>query len=218
MVTPKPPRSRKADMNNGADAAPMAGLLRRALPMNDSVWRLPFDGTKIAVLADCHIHAGGPQFPEALFPRLQGVDLIVTLGDMGEREGLDQLQEIAPVLGVQGADDAEDLRTRRPYMVLTSGRYSIGCVFDAKAAGLATSSDPFQLADNADEVAKRIFGGMPEILLHAGTHKPGEASLGAKGTALNPGSAVLPAEGEPATFLRLKVGDDGVFGQIVWVA
>jgi putative phosphoesterase len=186
--------------------------------MPESVWRLPFKGTTIAVLADCHIHEGGPGFPDTLFPRLQGVDLILTLGDMGEKAGLDRLEEIAPVLGVRGQDDAPDLRTRRDRLLLSSGRYDIGCVFDAEAAGIACATDPFVESTHAKEACQRLFGCYPDILLHAGTHKPGEARFGARGTALNPGSPVLPAEGGNPTFLRLKVGDDGVYGQIVWVA
>ena len=185
--------------------------------MADSVWRMPADGANIAVLADCHIHEGGPQFPEALFPRLQGVDLIVTLGDMGDVSGLDQLQEIAPVMGVAGRDDAPDLRTRRQLLVLKNGRYDIGCVFDAKLAGLAYSSGPFMPADDALEVSRRLFGCVVDVLLHASTHKAEEAKFW-NGSALNPGSAVLPAEGARASFLRLKVTDDGCYGQIVWVA
>lgn len=186
--------------------------------MSDSVWRVPFEGVNVAVLADCHIHEGGPQFPPALFPRLQGVDLIVTLGDMGEKSGLDQLQEIAPVMGVRGQDDVEDMRIRRELLVLESGRYHIGCVFDAKAAGLASSSDPFIPADDAAVVSNRLFGCHVDILLHAGTHKAEEARFGSKGSALNPGSAVLPAEGSRPSFLRLKVTPEGCYGQIIWVA
>ena len=186
--------------------------------MSDSVWRMPFEGTKIAVLADCHIHADGPQFPSALFPRLQGVDLIVTLGDMGEKSGLDQLEEIAPVVGVRGADDVDDIRTRRKLLLLNSGRYHIACVFDAKEAGLASSSDPFVESDGAAEVSRNLFGCQPDILLHAGTHRSEEARFGPKGAALNPGSAVLPADGASPTFLRLKVTEEGCFGQIIWVA
>jgi len=183
--------------------------------MGESVWRLPQDGVNLAVLADCHIHEGGPQFPPVLFQRLQGVDLIVTLGDMGEKAGLDQLQEIAPVIGVRGQDDDEDMRTRRPSLLLLQGRYHIGCVFDAKAAGLAADAAPFVPADDWRSVSDRIFGGSVDVLLHAGTHRSDEAKLGLKGSALNPGSAVLPAEGYPPTFLRLKVTDDGCYGQII---
>jgi len=183
--------------------------------MADSVWRLPLEGVNLAVLANCHIHAGGPQFPPGLFPRLQGVDLIVTLGGMGERSGLDQLQEIAPVVGVCGKDDTEDMRTRRAFLHLNGNGYDIGCVFDARAAGLAEWSDPFVASEDAAAVSTRLFGCHVDILLHASTHKPDEARFGPKGTALNPGSAVLPDEGCDPTFLRLKVSPDGCYGQMI---
>ncbi|MET0274738.1 MAG: metallophosphoesterase family protein [Phenylobacterium sp.] len=185
--------------------------------MSDSVWRMPFEGTNIAVLADCHIRKGGPQFPAALFPRLQGADLIVTLGDMGERSGLDRLQEIAPVLGVRGEDDDDDIRTRRNVLALDGEGYRVGCVFDARAAGLAADVEPFVVADEAPQVCQRLFGGPVDILLHAGTHRADEARFG-RGSALNPGSAVLPAEGAKASFLRLKVAREGCYGQVIWVA
>lgn len=185
--------------------------------MSDSVWRVPFEGTNIAVLADCHIHKGGPQFPPALFPRLQGADLIVTLGDMGERSGLNQLQDIAPVLGVRGVDDDDDIRTRRNVLVLDGEGYRVGCVFDAKAAGLAEYVDPFVAAATAQAVCQRLFGGAVDILLHAATHRADEARFG-DGSALNPGSAVLPADGSRASFLRLKVAREGCYGQVIWVA
>jgi hypothetical protein len=186
--------------------------------MSDSVWRLPFAGANLAVLADCHIHEGGPQFPASLFPRLQGVDLIVTLGDMGERSGLDSLQEIAPVIGVRGQDDAEDIRTRRPALVLSGEGYRIGCVFDAKSVGLAAEIDPFIEAVDALDVSERLFGGSVDVLLHANTHRADEALFGAKGSALNPGSPVFPADGSIPSFLRLKVTAKGCYGQIIWVA
>lgn len=183
--------------------------------MSDSVWRLPHDGVNLAVLADCHIHAGGPQFPPVLLERLRGVDLIVTLGNMGERTGLDQLQEIAPVIGVCGKDDSEDFRTRRAFLHLTGGGYDIGCVHDARAAGLAEAIDPFIASENAAAVSTRLFGGPVDILLHAGASMPDEARFGAKGTALAPGSAALPPEREDPTFLRLTISPKGVYGQVI---
>jgi len=180
----------------------------------DSVWSLPLGGTNLAVLAGCHVHEG-ERFPSALLPRLQGVDLIVTLGD---RAALDQLQEIAPVLGVRGRDDAEDLRTRRAALVLSGEGYRIGCVHDAKAAGLAAKVDPFVEARRASAACDRLFGGAVDVLLHAGTNRPDEARFGARGSALNPGSPVRPASGSEPTFLRLKVTSEGCYGQIVWAA
>jgi putative phosphoesterase len=175
-----------------------------------TVW--PVDGTKVAVLADCHIHSGGgPAFPEALFAELVGADLIVTLGDMGEAAGLDQLAEIAPVIGVRGADDSDDPRTHSKLLVLTSPGSNIGCVFDPVAAGLAASADPFLPVPDFDEVSKRVFGRHVQMLLFASTHRKAMETFGDVGLAINPGSAVLPADGEPPSFLRLTVIDGGIW-------
>ncbi len=186
--------------------------------MADSVWRLPQAGTCIAVLASCHVRPEAPSFPEALIPRLQGADLIVTLGDMGAKWGLDRLEEIAPVLGLRGKDDEYDLRTQRDTLVLEGQGYRIGCVVDAIAAGLATDCGPFVEAPDADEACRRLFGGPIDLLLHASPHQADEAQFGAKGSALNPGSPLQQAEGSRPSFLRLKVGADGCFGQFIWVA
>ena len=126
--------------------------------MSDSVWKMPFAGMSVAVLADCHIHDGGPQFPPALFERLRGADLIVTLGDM---------------------------------------------------VGLAACADPFEEASEGAAASRRLFDCVPDVLLFAGTHKVAAEQFGSAGMALNPGSAVLPAEGSAASFLRLHVLDGG---------
>ena len=158
-----------------------------------TVW--PIEGEQFAVLADCHIHpGGGPAFPPDLFGAIEGVDLIVTLGDMGEAAGLDQLMEIAPVIGVRGQDDTDDPRTDSQALLLASDELAIGCVFDAVAAGLATSSDPFTPVEDFAAATERVFGRRIDALLHASTHRPETVHLDGC-LVLNPGSAVLPAEG-----------------------
>ncbi len=179
-----------------------------------SVWQLPLEGVNLAVLADCHIHDGGA-FPPELLSQLEGVDLIVTLGDMGERSGLDMLERIAPVIGVRGDDDEDDPRTQRDLLRLNRGRYDIGCVFDARSVGLASSVDPFVAAPFAKDVSQRLFGCYVDILLHAGSHRADEAKFGPSGSALNPGSALLPADGSAPSFLSLKITDDGCYGRMI---
>jgi|SRR5579859_30956 len=178
-----------------------------------AVWRL--EGTRVAVLADCHIHpADGLAFPPAVFEALAGADLIVTLGDMGEAVGLDQLSRVAPVVGVRGGDDADDPRTNHQALVLTSAEQAIGCIFDATAAGLATASQPFAPSPDFQAVAQRIFGRKIDVLLHASTHRP-EAS-GVEGCRVfNPGSAVLPAGGAPRSFVRLSADETGQNWELV---
>jgi predicted phosphodiesterase len=181
-----------------------------------TVW--PFDGTKIAVLADCHIHpGGGPAFPSALFERLdaEDPDLIVTLGDMGESAGLDELAEFAPVIGVRGQDDSDDPRTDNQLLVLDGGRHVIGCVFDPRAAGLAESADPLVLVEDIDAASARLFGRRVDFLLYASTHKAADPMPEHGMLALNPGSAVLPGEGAKAAFALLTAGDHTLGWEIV---
>lgn len=177
----------------------------------------PVTARTIAVLADCHIHpGGGPEFPPAVLEALAGVDLIVTLGDMGEAAGLDQLAAIAPVLGVHGADDADDPRTAPSLRLLTLGGRRVGCVFDATSAGLAAASDPFAPASDLDARTEDLFGGAIDILLHASTHRP-EATRVSGLQVVNPGSAVLPSAGSPRAFARLALADGALQAEIVTV-
>ena len=171
---------------------------------------------RIAVLADCHIHpGGGPEFPPAVLEALAGVDLIVTLGDMGEAAALDQLAAIAPVTGTHGADDSDDPRTAPRFRALSCGPAGvIGCVFDATAAGLATRSGPFAPAPGWSDAAARLFGTGARILLHAATHRAKIASVDGW-TVVNPGSAVLPADGDVRSFALLTVRDGAVTAEIV---
>jgi len=53
--------------------------------------------------------------PAALFDVLQGVDLLLHAGDVGELWVLDRLAAPAPVLAVHGNDDTEDAQRELPY-------------------------------------------------------------------------------------------------------
>jgi predicted phosphodiesterase len=173
-------------------------------------------GSNFAILADCHIHpGGGPEFPPHVLAALGDAHLIVVLGDMGDSAGLDQLEEIAPLVGVRGADDADDPRTCAGALVLEAGALRIGCVFNAKEAGLATSISPFVAAPDIAEVSRRLFGSEVDVLLHASTHKPSSDGFGDGRLALNPGSAILPDEGAPPTFARLLLDGEGYEPEIV---
>jgi putative phosphoesterase len=170
----------------------------------------PFENSevrRVAVLADCHIHPGrGPDWTPAALAAIGDVDLIVTLGDMGEVAGLDRLAQIAPVIGVRGADDADDARTGESVRLLKLGGVAIGCVFDPKAHGLANASDPFEPSPKWLDKAAELFGERVQVLLYASTHRPHVATLDGV-RVVNPGSALLPAEGAEAALAMLSVAD-----------
>lgn len=172
--------------------------------------------TRIAVLADCHIHpGGGSDWNESILAALAGVDLIVTLGDMGEAIGLERLAEIAPVKGVMGADDQQSPHTQGRSRLLSIDGVSIALVFDPVAEGLATSKDPLQLVSPQARAAK--LGGEADVLLWASTHVP---DIGRENgvLTLNPGSATLPDGGAAPSFGRLTVANGQTVPEIVSLA
>jgi uncharacterized protein len=171
------------------------------------------DARTIVVLADCHIHpADGIDWPAPALAAFAGADLFITLGDMGERQGLDVLARIAPVIGVRGMDDEPDPRTADKVRLIDAGGVGIGCVFDPVDAGAARAKDPLQPA--ADGSISRVFGGPAAVVLWASTHKP--AIDDADGVLwVNPGSATLPGDGEAKSFARLLIENGTARAEIV---
>lgn len=185
--------------------------------MTDALRPEPIAARTIAVLADCHIHpGGGPDWSPAALDALRGVDLILTLGDMGEAAGLDRLAAIAPVLGVRGLDDSDDPRTAPRLRAFQIDGLLLGCVFDPEAAGIVAAKDPFRIDDDCAAAAE-AFGCQINILLYGSTHKTAVESI-AWGLAINPGSLTLPdGDGASGTFALLTIERGGLESQIISV-
>jgi putative phosphoesterase len=173
------------------------------------------DARKLGILGDCHIHPGkGLDWPAAVLRAVSKTELIVTLGDMGETDGLDRLASLAPVIGVRGRDDAADPRTAAALRVLQLGEVRIGCVFDPTEHGLASHADPFTPLAGWTAMARALFDGPIRVLLYASTHRANVAELDGI-LIVNPGSAVLPADGAAASFALLNVNDGRPEAEIV---
>ena len=64
---------------------------------------------RIGLVADTHsAKPDGSDLPDAVLAALQGVDLIVHLGDMGAVGALDRFASVAPVLATRGAHAVGD--------------------------------------------------------------------------------------------------------------
>jgi putative phosphoesterase len=167
----------------------------------------------IVVLGDCHIHpAKGVDWPLSALDAFEGADLFVTLGDMGERAGLDTLARLAPVIGVHGRDDEDDPRTAAKLRVLEAGGLRIGCVFDPVEAGVALQAVP--PVWSPAEALRQLFDGPLDVLLWASTHTPSIERIDGR-LQLNPGSATLPGKNAPASFARLTLVAGAIAGEIV---
>jgi len=70
---------------------------------------------RIGLVSDTHMPERCPALPPALFDVLDGVDLLLHAGDVGELWVLDRLSTIAPVIAVHGNDDTADAQRELPY-------------------------------------------------------------------------------------------------------
>ena len=136
----------------------------------------------IGVISDTH----GLLRPEAL-DALQGSDLILHAGDVGPREILDQLREIAPVVAVRGTVDTAIWATALPLAEIVGAE---GLQLYMRHDRAALDLDP-----KAAGFAAVIFG-------HS--HRPG-AELRDGVLFLNPGSAGPRRFTLPVTVARLTV-------------
>lgn len=131
-------------------------------------------GTRFGLIADAHIHAGeGPILPPAVRRVFDGADGIIALGDMGDAAGLDELEALAPLLCVRGADDApDDPRVNTERRLFSHGDHLIGAVFDGTRHGLFVESDPLAVVPEFAAAASAAFGRPISVLLCAASHKP----------------------------------------------
>jgi putative phosphoesterase len=70
--------------------------------------------TRIVVLADTHMPRRAKELPTEVLSALQRADMVIHLGDFTETALLEVLQTFAPVFGVHGNNDSEEIRTLFP--------------------------------------------------------------------------------------------------------
>jgi uncharacterized protein len=78
----------------------------------------------IGLISDTHLPERCPALPPAVFQALQGVDLVLHAGDVGELWVLDRLSALAPVVAVHGNDETAEAQRELPYqqVIAVAGR------------------------------------------------------------------------------------------------
>ncbi|CEH29349.1 phosphodiesterase [Aneurinibacillus migulanus] len=112
---------------------------------------------RIGVVSDTHMPSRAKRLPEALVRGLQGVELILHAGDFTSPEVIVELETIAPIEGVAGNNDGEEIVSRfGRKKVLTYKGFRIGLVHgDGKSK---TTERRAQDAFTEDEVDIIVFG------------------------------------------------------------
>lgn len=84
---------------------------------------------RIGIISDTHMPTRAKQLPQAVRKGLSGVDMILHAGDWTKLDVVDALEQIAPVDGVAGNNDGEDIVQKfGRKKILTLAGYRIGIV------------------------------------------------------------------------------------------
>ena len=150
------------------------------------------EGKLIGVISDTH----GLVRPQAI-AALNGVDMILHAGDIGNQQVLDTLNEIAPVVAVRGNNDKGDWAESLPdWEVVEIGNVSIYMLHNLKEIDISPSGSGFQ------------------VVVSGHSHKPVvEEQRGV--LYLNPGSAGPRRFTLPISLAHLQVAEEKVTARIV---
>ena len=150
------------------------------------------DTYRVGVVSDTH-----GRLPQTVLNKFNGVDLIIHAGDIGDPEILDALANIAPTIAVRGNMDMGKWMHRLPQKeVIKIGKTVIYVLHDL-----------YRLESNPDSTGYRV-------VINGHTHRPlAEEKHGV--LYLNPGSAVLPKFGHPATVAILQINQDSIEVQLI---
>jgi len=150
------------------------------------------DTYRVGVVSDTH-----GRLPQTVLNKFNGVDLIIHAGDIGDPEILDALANIAPTIAVRGNMDMGKWMHRLPQKeVIKIGKTVIYVLHDL-----------YRLESNPGSAGYRV-------VINGHTHRPlAEEKHGV--LYLNPGSAVLPKFGHPATVAILQINQDSIEVQLI---
>ncbi len=175
----------RSNANQGNDFLTHLKMLRTQTEKND-------DRRVIGLISDTH----GLIRPEAL-EALQGVELIIHAGDIGKREVIDALQDIAPVLAIKGNNDIGSWAHRFPETKLVkSGNTRLFVIHNVNEL-------------ECDPVARRY-----QVVVSGHSHKP---SVSTRDGVLfvNPGSAGPRRFKLPIAVGKLFIEDNQVNAAII---
>nr|WP_278101451.1 metallophosphoesterase [Microbacterium proteolyticum] len=154
--------------------------------------------TRLLLLADTHVPKRARSLPEAVRRAASEVDLVVHAGDWVTATVLDELESLAPVVGVWGNNDGADLRARLPEVARAE--------VDGVRMAVAHETGP------AAGREKRMDAAFPsvDLLVFGHSHIPWDTVTPAGMRLVNPGSPTDRRRQPACTMMMLALADGGV--------
>lgn len=120
----------------------------------------------VGVISDTHMPRSAKHLPAAVIEAFRGVDLIIHLGDWVTMDVYEQLAALAPVEGIAGNNDPDEIIERFGHRkILTLGNYHIGLVHGHMPYAGRTTEEKALLSFKDEHVDVILFGHSHQPLL-----------------------------------------------------
>lgn len=160
---------------------------------------------KIVVLSDTHMPKKSLRLPDRLTTALQEADQIIHAGDWQTPELYEELNRYAPVTGVYGNVDGEDMKEIVPArQLITLAGYSIGVVH---GHGEGKTTEKRALEAFAEQP--------PDLLIYGHSHIP-VLRYFKKTLLFNPGSVTDKRRLPYYSFGLLTIGEEGIHAEHIF--
>lgn len=160
----------------------------------------------VGLIADTHIPSRAQRIPQEVFKAFEKVDFIIHAGDLVELKVIDELEQIAPVLAVQGNMDGPEVSGALPKLDSLK-------IYDWK---IGVMHDPNDLlgTNNMREIAKlNVFN----VFVYGHTHNyflKWEENI----LYINPGSPTNPSSfGNKPSVALLKITQEAIKPEIIHI-
>ncbi len=146
----------------------------------------------VGVISDTH-----GRLPKSILTVFKDIDLIIHAGDIGKQEILESLEQIAPIVGIRGNMDMGNWACHLPEKeVIKVSQISLCVIHDVTKTDLIPNSNRCQ------------------VVISGHTHRP-MLEKHREVLFLNPGSAVQPRYGYPASVGLLRINGKSVKAQLI---
>ena len=154
---------------------------------------------RVGFLADSHSRkADGSDLPQQVLEAFSGVDLIVHLGDIGQKGILGRLAAVAPVLVPAGDGKGwipVGQQDAKPLKVIEAAGLSVGLTFNLTKPdkAIVVEDAGLQFTKPVPDLMKRRFGRLVNAVAFGGTHR--QRTEEHEGVVFfDPGSPTLPSD------------------------
>jgi hypothetical protein len=157
----------------------------------------------IGLISDTHLPSRATALPSAVYSAFAGVDLIIHCGDVTDKNCLDELSAIAPLVAVKGNMDSGDIGLNSQEELSINNKFTL-CVSHG-------SGSPFDIKQRLYKIFTPF---KPDIICYGHTHVCNDEIYNSI-RFLNPGSATAGSKFN--SLILLDVGENEISSTVIHI-